>query len=455
MAGNARGSDAGASRRIGDRAQGVIPWATRHFVAIATAVGLLTYVAIYTIPVFDTPPIRSDGYSYYVYLPSWLIYGDPTLESVAADCCGGTYGGFDLVVRWPETGQWLNVHPIGVAVLMLPFFIAAHLLTKWSNLTPDGFSLYYQHAAGLAGLAYMLIGLAILRQTLLRYFRPGVVLAALVTITFGTNLFHYGTADATFSHAFAFFSICALVELTERWWQKPTIGRGIALGAIAGLVVLIRHVNVLFLLIVPLYGIATRHDIRSLPNRLWQRRRPLAAMTVTAAIVLFPQLLIYKRATTHWLVSPYDVLGLGLDFASPHLFGVLFSPQKGLFFWSPALLLAVAGMATRGGIARTLWAGAIVVLAIDTYVIASFTSWQFAGSYGHRAFTDGLGIICLFLASFFEWTADRWRVRAIAAVATALAVMLSIAQMIQYWLRIIPMWDTTWQQYVHVFLRFR
>lgn len=454
MAGNARGSDTGASRRITDRAQRIIPGATHHFVAIATALGLLTYVVIYAIPIFDTLPIRSDGYSYYVYLPSWLIYGDPTLESVAADCCGGTYGGFALIVRWPDTGRWLNVHPIGVAVLMLPFFIAAHLLTKWSNLTPDGFSLYYQYAAGLAGLAYMLIGLAILRRTLLRHFRPGVVLAALITITFGTNLFHYGTADATFSHAFAFFTVCALVELTERWWQEPTIGRSIAVGAIAGLVVLIRHVNVVFLFIVPLYGIATRRDVTSLLNRLWQRRRPLTAMTVTAAIVVFPQLLIYKRATTHWLVSPYNLLGLGLDFASPHLFGVLFSPQKGLFFWSPALLLAVAGIATPGT-ARNLRFGALVVLAIDTYLIASFSDWQFAGSYGHRAFTDGLGLFCLFLASFFEWTADRWRVRAIVAVATALAVMLSIAQMIQYWLRIIPMWDTTWQQYVHLFLRFR
>ena len=32
---------------------------------------------------------------------------------------------------------------------------------------------------------------------------------------------------------------------------------------------------------------------------------------------------------------------------------------------------------------------------------------------------------------------------------------LSIAQMIQYWLGIIPMWDTTWDQYVRLFLRFR
>ena len=66
----------------------LVSWATRHFITIIGAIALLTYVVVYTVPLFDSLPIRSDGYSYYVYLPSWLIHHDPTLESVAADCCG-------------------------------------------------------------------------------------------------------------------------------------------------------------------------------------------------------------------------------------------------------------------------------------------------------------------------------------------------------------------------------
>ena len=37
----------------------------------------------------------------------------------------------------------------------------------------------------------------------------------------------------------------------------------------------------------------------------------------------------------------------------------------------------------------------------------------------------------------------------------AATVLLSIAQMIQYWMRVLPIADTTWNQYVSVFLRFR
>jgi len=126
---------------------------------------------------------------------------------------------------------------------MAPSFAAGHALTRWSNLPPDGFSLYYQHAAGLAGLAYFLAGLAVLRRTLSRHFSNGVVLATLVTITWGTNLFHYGVTA----------------------WC----------------------------------------DVRSRAVQLWQRRSSVATMAGVAILAVLPQLAIYRQATGSWLIFPY------------------------------------------------------------------------------------------------------------------------------------------------------
>ena len=50
----------------------------RHFVAATAVVAVAAYIAIYTFSLADAP-IRSDGYSYYVYLPATFIYGDPSL----------------------------------------------------------------------------------------------------------------------------------------------------------------------------------------------------------------------------------------------------------------------------------------------------------------------------------------------------------------------------------------
>ena len=114
---------------------------------------------------------------------------------------------------------------------------------------------------------------------------------------------------------------------------------------------------------------------------------------------------------------------LGFDFAAPHLFGVLFSVQKGLFFWSPILLLAVAGLPLLPGSARAFLLPAAAVLAADTYVIASWWDWQFGGSYGHRGFIDLYPILALGLGAFFEWSARRrasqWAVAAVASLAVA------------------------------------
>jgi len=53
----------------------------RHFVAITGVLGLLSYATIYA-GKHAPEPIRSDGFSYYVYLPSWFLYGDPTLDAI-------------------------------------------------------------------------------------------------------------------------------------------------------------------------------------------------------------------------------------------------------------------------------------------------------------------------------------------------------------------------------------
>ena len=59
------------------------------------------------------------------------------------------------------------------------------------------------------------------------------------------------------------------------------------------------------------------------------------------------------------------------------------------------------------------------------------------------------------MASAFAWVAEHRRARWPVAIATAAAVCLSIAQMMQYWIGILPMQDTTWAQYWDLFLRFR
>jgi len=398
-------------------------------------------------------PIRSDGFSYYVYLPSWFIFGDPTLAAVAHDCCGGEFPEYTAIVRWPGTRQWVNAHPIGVAIMQAPVFLAAHGLTKWSNLSADGFTLYYQHAAGLSGLIWTVAGLWVLRGLLRRHFIEGVTAATLLVVLFGTSLFHYATYDSTYSHAYSFFLFSAFLDVTERWHRHPSRGLSILVGLAGGLIVLTRHTNVLFLLVFALYGVTGRSSLGATIERFRTHWRELAVVFVSATAVVAPQLAIYYQATGHALVSPYGALGF--DFGAPRLFGVLFSVQKGVFFWSPLLLLGVVGLAMARQTVRPFLLPVAVFLVVNTYLIASWWDWQFGGSYGHRGFVDSLPIFALGIATVFEWSARQPVRRAVTALAAGVLVALSIFQMLQYWNGVIPISDTTWGQYRAAFLRFR
>jgi hypothetical protein len=429
--------------------------AVDHFVAATAVIALAAYVTIYARGYADSP-IRSDGFSYYVFLPSAFIYGDLSLDALSRDWYGGAYPGFSAIRKWPTTGRWLDAVPVGIALMTMPFFLVAHLLSWWSNLPRDGFSFYYQHAAGLAGLTYFLAGLALVRQVLRRHFSDGVVLATLVTLTWGTNLFHYGVFDATFSHAFSFFLVALWLVVVERWWQRPSTATSAALGAVGGLIVLVRHTNAIFLVVPVLYGLSRWRDLPVRMTALVDRVRPLAIATVVAASFVVPQLVLYRWATGAWLVNPYQLIGQGFSVGSSlHVTDVLFSAQKGLFFWSPALLLAVLGAVVAHAWSRGIvWATA-AVFAAQTLLYASWSNWQLGGSYGHRGFTDALALAAPMIASAYAWASARPRMRAIVAAFATAAVVLSIVQMIQYWIGIIPFDGTTWPQYRTLFLRFR
>lgn len=426
----------------------------RHFVLIVAVAALAAYALIYTRGLADEP-IRSDGYSYYVYLPSAFIYHDLTLDSLARELYGGVFPGFSAIRRWPSTGRWFDAVPIGVAVLMLPFFLVADALTWWSNFPRDGFSFYYQYLIGLAGLSYFLAGLALVRATLRRDFGDGVVLATLATLTFGTNLFHYGTYDATFSHAFSFFLIAAWLTIVDRWWRDPVPAVSCAVGGVAALIVLVRNVNAVFLLLLPLYGVTSWSEMRARTRAIWTRSGQLAIAGFVGAACLAPQFWIYRSTTGAWIVNSYAMLTNRFVFGSPRLVAVLFSTQKGLFFWSPALLLVLVGAFATRDRTRRLVLPAALIFAAQLYLVSSWTDWQLGGSFGHRAFTDGLALAAPFMASAFAWTSTRPAARVVVTVAVSAAVLLSIAQMTQYWLGILPIMDTSWSQYRELFLRFR
>jgi hypothetical protein len=395
-------------------------------------------------------PIRSDGVGYYLYLPNVLLRHTLDLDTVARE----QFKPLErwLSIRpWPETGRYLNAYAPGESVLLTPFFLLGHAVALVTHAKPDGFSWPYQYAVALGGLVYVIAGLYLLKRALLSHFAPRVVWLTLLVITFATNLFHYAVCDNSFSHVYSFFLFCALLYLTPRWHAAPNWRHTMALAAVSGLIVLVRPTNGLLLLFVPLLGVTGWTALRERLNWLWQHKDKALGGSLIFLLTVAPLPLYWKLITGHWIVDPY---GVPFYFAQPQLWNVLFSVRKGLFFWSPILLLAVAGFWLAGRYWKGFALPAALYLLTQLYLVASWEDWAFGGSFGHRAFTEALAIFAVGLASMFQYSLNLPALNKALLVISLLCTLLSVKLMLQYWNGILPYDRTTWAQFVTIFFKF-
>jgi hypothetical protein len=103
--------------------------------------------------------------------------------------------------------------------------------------------------------------------------------------------------------------------------------------------------------------------------------------------------------------------------------GTLFSPNRGLFVFSPWIALALA---TTPFVAQQLRAGWLVswllpVLALYLLVLSKYSVWWGGHCFGPRYWTDVIPLFAVLLALGLEWAATRSRA-AIAFFLSAIAL---------------------------------
>jgi hypothetical protein len=439
-----------------------IEFLSGHFIGIVGIVMVLIYMLTYLENCFG-PPIRADGLGYYAYLPAVFIEKDVSFGTLSENIFGDKIGAYTGIRLVPTTNRYLNKFNMGVAVMMLPFFLIAHFVT-WCMQSPpggfdwwkfnhlmDGFSLFYQHAAGLSGVVYMLLGLALLKRVLERFFRRGVVIAGLAALVFGTNLLHYGSGESVLSHPYSFFLFAALLYLIPYWYEAPDQRRStILLGLLSGLIVLVRVPSMLFLVFVPLYGVTSLDSARQRLRVLLFRWKDCLWMLVLMSAVYFPQMLLHRYATGSWWVNPYARQGEGFNFLSPKILEVLIGPKAGLFFWSPILLLVVPGLFLLKRHASGICCPAIIYLLMNTYIISSWHMWWFGGGFGHRAFIESYTIMAFGLCAVYASVSSRIGRYALLFMSTAF-VGYSLFMMKLYYTREISYYGLDWAALFDIF----
>jgi hypothetical protein len=167
------------------------------------------------------------------------------------------------------------------------------------------------------------------------------------------------------------------------------------------------------------------------------------------ALAYAPQLYAYTALNGH--PGPDATVQNKMTWTSPHLAGVLLSPEHGLFIWTPLALVAVIGLIRLAASRRLAgpdgrWIGilALVMVILQAYISGSVESWTVAGSFGQRRFVSLTPLLVLGLAALTTRPSDWMGTRTarppnpsvIALAIIAVAVWWNLGLMAQFGLHL-------------------
>jgi hypothetical protein len=423
----------------------------------ARALLAVAAIAALTLPGVTRRIYASDEVQYVAFLRSLWFDGDVSFDNeyrrfYATGTTRDPAFAATFIEPATATGLRRNFGTVGSAILWAPFYAAADAGVRLaraagSSVAADGYSAPYISAVCIGSAVYGLLALLLAwiaaRRVLEAAGLPAGAHTALAAAAagLGTPLLFYMYIAPGFAHAASAFAVAAFVlawlVVRDRW----SLAGMVVLGALAGLMAMVREQDA-FVVIGPAIDLAWA-VVRS--GRV-RAIGPALAGTAAAILVYLPQAAAYLAINGR--LGPSPLVSRKMTWTSPHAAGVLFSPEHGLFFWTPLALLAVAGLvllAARRGGGRGPAAGAsipreaplrigvslLAIVLLQVYVAGSVESWTVAGAFGQRRFVAmtapcviGLSVLGAHLAGS--------RARAAAAAVAGLCVWWNLGLMVQF-----------------------
>ena len=373
-----------------------------------------------------------DQWGYYGYLPAIFIYHD--LDDIS-DSYMARFEYHDVQPLLPgpggelpiaENGHRIIKYTCGVAILQLPFFLVGHVWATVSSAYPtDGFSFPYIFSVLLGNLVYLFLGLYALFRLLTAIANEKMAFWVLLVAVLGTHLFNYTVYRGAMSHSYLFSLYGGLMYATYRFYEQPGRKWIILAAACAGMITLIRPVEILCLAIPLTYGLVSWEAVRD-RVKLWSKHWSWLLLAAGIFILCgIPQLLYWKYASGHWLFDGYP--NEGFNFADPEIVAGLFSTQNGWLRYSPIMVLSLLGCVGLLWRRKWLWP-VLLIVPLHIYIAYSWWNWYYINGLGSRPMAEMHALLAVPLLYSFIYL-NRWRVsRYLLVVLTAGAIGLQLFQ---------------------------
>lgn len=346
--------------------------------------------------------VKSDAACYYGYMPQWFIYKTANFNFIDSIAKKYPHDGFEDNYGLYLPGKHTNKYFCGTAILSSPFFLIGHAQAIINGDDTDGYSKPYLLWVNIGSVFYAVFGIFGIYLLALRWgFRKWKIYFTLTAILYGTNLFYYSTIDIPYSHVYCFVVIVWVYYSFVRWKDDQSKAWKFIFFLLTGLAIIVRPTNILALAFIPFLWDNWKAFWFWFRDQIKVYWKSTLVGLIVLSVVVFMQ---FYNVYTQFGFFKFNVYS-GEDFdnwKSPFIISTLFGFNKGMFIYSPVLLLMIPGLYFLYQWNSYRFIGFLVTFGLITYVISSWWCWWYGGAFGLRAYIDFYGLFAIPLLLLFE-----------------------------------------------------
>jgi hypothetical protein len=170
-----------------------------------------------------------------------------------------------------------------------------------------------------------------------------------------------------------------------------------------------------------------------------------------AIIVWVPQMIYWKMQVGSYLYFSYA--GESFFWNNPHIFEILFGFRKGLFIYTPLIILSYLGIIFCFKQLKLWRLTLITFIPLNIYIMSCWWCWWYGGSFGQRPMIDSFPLLAIPMAELINTILNKskWFIAPLALIFSFF-IYLNIFQSFQYEKGLIHYDSMSKEAYFKIFL---
>jgi hypothetical protein len=382
--------------------------------------------------------IDGDAKDYYSYLMS--IFIDKNLGHQ-------TLGPWFVIQTTTGT---INVHTIGVSLLLLPFFLIGYVWASWFGYEVNGLSEPFEKMVSIGALFYAIMGLYFNRKILIKLnVKDFAIALIIVLIFFGTHLLNYSLNEPAMSHVYSFALISAFFYFSYQVFNSGERKYFVWAAFMLALITLVRPINIIALGIVPFWSNSFKEFIERMKNIFFKQTKTMIIAGAVFKITILIQSFVWLVQNGKMMQWSYK--DNGLYFFSPNTLKMLFGFNSGFFIYTPLCLLLMLGFIPLFKENTYKFLALFLFLIFVFYLFSCHWAYTYFDGLSIRPMVDILPIFAIVGAKLIS--SLEGKLKTITVPALGVFLILNLVTCYQYKAGILPPASMNQAKFNYIFLK--